>query len=407
MNPNLANKNLIQEPARTLPVRYAGYDVVVAGGGIAGIAAAVSAARAGKKVLLIERMYALGGLATLGLVTIFLPLCDGRGHQVSFGLAEELLRLSISKGWERDYPNTWLQSGESHDSQRYQVRYNAQVFAVLAEQLLKETGVTVLYGTTICQVFRNKKRITHLIAENKSGRFAISVRSIVDATGDADLFQLAGAPTALYSKGNLPAAWFYETKNGTNTLHMLGAADVLPNGNNVELPDKLSGRRISGLDADELTEAVMDCHSQSLKTFLKGGPVSEKHSLTALAAIPAIRMTRKICGVFTQDESEQNKTFSDSIGMIGDWRKTGSVYEIPLRTLYTTGLENCMAAGRIISVTDALWDVTRVIPAAAVTGQAAGLAMAMTETISELVPADLQEALRQQKVCIHRGEVEL
>ena len=79
------NAEYIQEPERTLPVRYADYDVIVAGGGIAGIAAALAAARAGKRVLLLERMFALGGLATLGLVTIYLPLCDGKGHQLSFG----------------------------------------------------------------------------------------------------------------------------------------------------------------------------------------------------------------------------------------------------------------------------------------------------------------------------------
>ena len=140
------NAEYIQEPERTLPVRYADYDVIVAGGGIAGIAAALAAARAGKRVLLLERMFALGGLATLGLVTIYLPLCDGKGHQLSFGLAEELLKLSIREGWERDYPDTWLSGSTEHGRQRYKVRYNAQVFAILAEQLLAEENVKILYG---------------------------------------------------------------------------------------------------------------------------------------------------------------------------------------------------------------------------------------------------------------------
>lgn len=400
------NSNLsIQESAKTLPVRYTGYDVIVVGGGIAGIAAALSAARTGKKVLLLERMYALGGLATLGLVTIYLPLCDGLGHQVSFGLAEELLKLSISHGWETDYPDTWLPQETQHGKQRFQVRYNAQVFAVLAEQELKKTGVKILYGTTVCQVLCQEKKIAYLIVENKSGRFAIPVRSAVDATGDADLFQMAEAPTAVYKKGNLPAAWFYETKNGRNTLHMLGAADILPDDKNAQIPDKLNGRRISGLDTDELSEAVITCHEQSLQTFLQDGPVSELHSLTALAMIPQLRMTRRICGVFTQDDVDRQKAFPDSIGMVGDWRKAGSVYEIPLRTLYTAEIENCMAAGRIISVTDALWDVTRVIPAAAVTGQAAGLAMALTDNVHTLDPAQLQQNLRLQNVKLHLADI--
>ena len=73
-------------------------EVLVAGGGIAGIAAALAAARTGADVLLLEREYILGGLGTAGIVTIYLPLCDGMGNQVSFGIAEELLRLSIQHG---------------------------------------------------------------------------------------------------------------------------------------------------------------------------------------------------------------------------------------------------------------------------------------------------------------------
>ena len=91
-------------------VRYE-CDVLVAGGGVAGIASAMAAAREGAKVILLDRSYVLGGLATSGLVTIYLPLCDGVGHQVSFGIAEELLRLSIEHGDEGRYPAAWLDGG--------------------------------------------------------------------------------------------------------------------------------------------------------------------------------------------------------------------------------------------------------------------------------------------------------
>ena len=83
-------------------------DVLVAGGGFAGISAALSAARCGAKVILCEREFALGGLATLGLITIYLPICDGEGNQVSFGIAEELFRLSIKHGYQDMYPKAWL-----------------------------------------------------------------------------------------------------------------------------------------------------------------------------------------------------------------------------------------------------------------------------------------------------------
>ena len=83
---------------RTIPVT-GHWNTVVCGGGIAGVAAAVSAKRAGaSSVLLLERSYLLGGMATAGLIIIYLPLCDGMGHQASFGLSEELLRLSVSCG---------------------------------------------------------------------------------------------------------------------------------------------------------------------------------------------------------------------------------------------------------------------------------------------------------------------
>ena len=115
-------------------------DVLVGGGGIAGIAAALAAAREGKRVILCEKTYMLGGLATAGLVTIYLPLCDGMGRQVSFGIAEELIKLSVKHGIEAKAESylAW-QNGSDEDQKqhRYQVRFNAQLFAILAEQLLE------------------------------------------------------------------------------------------------------------------------------------------------------------------------------------------------------------------------------------------------------------------------------
>lgn len=96
----------MEQTVKVTPVD--GYDIAVCGGGIAGIAAALAAARHGKKVVLLERQYMLGGLATAGLITIYLPLCDGCGKQVSFGIAEELLKMSIKHGAEARYPKNWL-----------------------------------------------------------------------------------------------------------------------------------------------------------------------------------------------------------------------------------------------------------------------------------------------------------
>lgn len=385
---------MYQEQARELSARYGAYDIVVAGGGIAGVSAALAAARAGKRVLLIERMFGLGGLATLGLVTYYLPLCDGMGRQLSFGIAEELLKLSMLHGCEERYPDTWLESGREHGDQRYEVRYNAQVFAVLLEELLTREGVEILYGTALCSVLRDGSRLTALIVENKDGRSAVPAAGFVDATGDADIYHMAGHPTAQYGAGNNMGAWFYEAQGAEQKLHLLNMSDESP-----------KHGRISGLDAREITQFQLRSHSFSLKTFLKSGGVSGNHSLTTLTAIPQLRMTRRLVGAYTLDESEDHQSFPDSIGMIGDWRKRGSAFEIPFRTLYHPDLCNVAAAGRCISVTDDMWDIARVIPPCAVTGQAAGLALALSDDLTKLDVSDLQQALRESGVKLHLNEV--
>ena len=123
-------KKVISESIET-PITLS-CDVLVCGGGFAGISAALAAARQGSKVILLEKEYMLGGLATAGVVTIYLPLCDGMGNQVSFGIAEELFKLSISMGAESDYPANWLDSNDpskrTKKDKRFQVRYNPHIF---------------------------------------------------------------------------------------------------------------------------------------------------------------------------------------------------------------------------------------------------------------------------------------
>ena len=130
------------------------YDVAVCGGGFAGISAALAASREGKKVVLFEKQFILGGLGTAGLVTIYLPLCDGLGNQVSFGIAEELLKLSIFYGAEDKYPENWLDNkgSRTEKDKRYEVQYNPNIFAILAEQLLIKNGVDILYGSYVVDV---------------------------------------------------------------------------------------------------------------------------------------------------------------------------------------------------------------------------------------------------------------
>ena len=119
------------------------YDVIVAGGGIAGVAAALSAARLGKKTLILEKSTVLGGLATMGLINFWVPLCNGRGKQVIRGMAEELLRLSIQYGYDT-LPEEW-KHGEPEEptNVRYTTCYSIGMFALAMVKGLHDAGVTI------------------------------------------------------------------------------------------------------------------------------------------------------------------------------------------------------------------------------------------------------------------------
>ena len=203
-------KDYVTESSHKLSIAYEP-DVLIAGGGIAGVAAALAAARNGATVLLAEKQCMVGGLATSGLVAEYLPLCDGMGHQVCFGIAEELLRLSLESGAKQPIPTVWLQDvpGEGRKKMRYRVQFNPHHFALLLEQRLLREKVRILYDTRICAASCRNQRVEYLVAENRSGRFAIKAKTYVDATGDALLYELAGLPVRTFSKGNILAGWYY------------------------------------------------------------------------------------------------------------------------------------------------------------------------------------------------------
>ncbi len=375
------------------------YDIAVCGGGFAGISAALAAAREGKKVILFEKEYMLGGLGTAGLVTIYLPLCDGCGHQVSFGIAEELLRLSITYGADAMYPAGWLDGdgprGPEHH--RFMVQYNPHVFAILAEKLLTECGVDILYGSYVVDAEAEDGRITALHVENKSGRSVYRIRAVVDATGDADIAHFAGAPTATFSRGNILAGWYYYTDGEGSKLQMLGAAD------NFQGPP--TGERYTGLDGVEISDMVRKSHEMTLKHYLQKREENPNVSLSTIASIPQLRMTRRIAGEYEMTEGDDHACFADSVGMVGNWKQRGPIYEIPFRALYSKEVKNLITAGRCISTDDTMWDVMRVIPCCAVTGQAAGTAAALSEDFSTLDVKDLQAVLQKRGVVLHESEI--
>ena len=399
---------VIRETLETKVTEYC--DVLVCGGGFAGISAALAAARQGKKVILLEKQFMLGGLGTSGLVTIYLPLCDGVGKQVSFGIAEELLRVSISMGAEDRYPENWLDSDDiskrTDKDKRFEVQYNPQLFAILAEQLLSKTGVTVLYGSYAVGVSKQEDKIDAVIIENKSGRQALAAKTVVDATGDCDIAYFAGAPTENFKQGNVLAAWYYSMGQKGYKLNMVGIADIPDDQKNDKNTVKLLvSKRFSGLDGKELSEMTQLSHSSTLNDIIRHRKTDNTVIPTSIATIPQIRMSRKIVGEYTLHDTEQHKFFADSIGLVSDWRKRGPVYEVPFSTLFSSKVKNLITAGRCTSVTDSMWDIMRVIPCCAVTGEAAGTAAAICDDFTKIDITEYQSILKKNGVVLHEKDL--
>ena len=370
------------------------YDVVVAGGGVAGIAAALAARRSGaERVLLIEREFALGGLATLGLITIFMPLCDGYGHQLSFGLAEELFRLSVQHGAEDSLPECWLGEGSLAErrKRRFEAQYSAPLFMLEAEQLLNDEGVEILFGTSVCAVQLDGDRIDALILENRSGRSAVAGGAFIDATGDAAICTLAGEETADYPPGNILAAWYYRVKDGKHQLRQVGYSESP----GASAEDKKQTAHYDAMDARDLSRMVRNAHQAALKDYLGRTKKPMADPMTLTPVIPQVRMTRRIVGLETMDDNP-NSWYVDSIGVFGNWRRSSPGYEIPFRSLRGAKIVNLLAAGRAVSCENGMWDLVRVTPPAILTGEAAGTAAALAQDFSRLSIGDLQAELRRK-----------
>lgn len=400
-------QNTVFEPERQLNIAGQ-YDVFVAGGGIAGVSAALAAARNGARVILVEKQCMLGGLATAGLVAFYLAICDGMGRQVCYGIAEELLKLSMQHcGKLSNYydPEPWVNNGtpEQKKQVRYQVQFNPQTFALDMEKLLRSSGVHILYDTTICNVLKEGNKITAVIVENKSGRSAYRVNSVVDATGDADICARAGVPTADYADKNILAAWSYAFAQGEVKIKTVGAVDNPASSGKEE---NLAAKRFSGLDGEENSEMIQQAHQIVLSRAVESRHTDDSYEIVTLPTMLQVRMTRRLVGEYTLDEPEMHKEFPDSVGLISNWKKRGPVYEVPFGTLYSKDVVNLLCAGRCISVTDTMWDISRVIPPCAVTGQAAGTAAAMGNDFTTLSVDALQKALQSAGVRLHEAELE-
>lgn len=379
------------------------YELIVAGGGVAGVAAAITAARRGKRVLLLEKSNILGGLATLGLVNFFVPLCNGRGKQVIFGLAEEWFYDAAKYGYDT-IPDNW-QTGE----RRMVNRYSPYIFALqLTEQIQKE-GVDLLFDCIGSQPVMEGNRCKGVITESKSGREYYEAEMVIDTTGDCDLLRRAGVPV-------VPGNNFYTYIGKKITLESCRKAAEKGNillayenvkGGTVNLygDDQPEDKPLwSGLTVEEVTDYLVDNQLEMLRKLKDDDRKSR--DIAMLPMMPNFRTTCCIDGDYTLLATDCYRHFEDSVCAINDFDRKDFLYEIPLRCLVRKEFPNLITAGRSAAGKGYAWDVIRVIPPAILTGQAAAeaaiLAMESGCPIAEVEIGELQRRLeKDDRIMIH------
>ena len=401
------------------------FEVAVAGGGVAGCAAALQAARNGRKTVLLEKSVFLGGLATAGLIYVYLPLCDGNGRQVTFGMAEELMRNSISLG-PGDIPQNWNDVDDPMHP-RFRCIFSPASFMLTLEELLVKAGVEIWYDTLVRDCVVTDNTLKAVIVENESGSLRIDADCFVDASGSAILARRANVPCT--AGQNFISVWAMEYSKGLqgglteNIKPFTFTTYGFDQECKIHMKEEDRQQLYPGLDEEQLRQQVITsgCDGRSVSNY-----VLETHRILrwhyrqknnrletfplTLSAMPQFRTIYSINGEYVLDSEDYGKTFDDSIGLIADWRKPGYVWEIPYRALVPQGqFGGLLSAGRCISSIHDAWEVTRVIPPAVMTGQVAGLAAALASARHcqpwQIPYSDLHDALAKMGFQFHFADL--
>jgi glycine/D-amino acid oxidase-like deaminating enzyme len=439
------------EPSRQTPV-WGEYDVVVLGGGPAGIAAAVAAARAGSKTLLVERYGFLGGMGTAAGVTNFCGLhanVHGEIRQVVHGVADDLLQLIDALGG--------LNQPHALFGKTVAQAYDTAAYKIAADDLLLSAGVEILFHALGAgAVMDGERRVQALLVETKSGRHAVIARAFIDASGDGDLAAWAGAP---WDKGDGDGNMLYPSTmfriNGVDPERAGKAWEVIPQlmlqaeaegryrfprktpivrpqksgiewrVNLTQLANR-AGNAMDGTDARDLSEAEVLGRRQIAEVagFLREVPGFESCYIVDIAPQVGIRETRRVRGLYQLTEADvlECASFDDTVGVNGwplelhlkgdvefRWPKipeSRGFNHLPSRMTVPVGLDNVWVAGRCASMSHEAQSAARVTGACFVMGQAAGsaahLALQSGGTAGDVDVARLQARLEDNGAWLGR-----
>ncbi|MBR3577136.1 MAG: FAD-dependent oxidoreductase [Clostridia bacterium] len=384
------------------------YDVIVCGGGVAGVAAAVTAAGEGHSVLILEKSNILGGLATLGLINLFVPMCNGRGKQIIFGLCEKWVRLSTEVGFDT-IPEEW-KNGEPAEptNVRYIQRFSPDIFALQLTEEIVKSGADILFDCIACEPVMEGKTCKGVITESKSGTEYYGCKMLIDVTGDCDVLRHGGVPV-------VPGENFFTYMAKMITLESCERAVKEKNiyraftgisGGGVNLfgdnqPENVP--KWSGLTVEEVTDYLVRNQLLVLKR-LKGTDRFARE-ITHLPFMPQFRTTCRLDGDYALKVSDAYKHFDDSICAINDFEHRDHLFEVPLRCITRKDYPNMLTAGKSASGEGYGWDVLRVIPPAIITGQAAAhtACMALRDKVNaaDVNITNLQKKLENDDIMVH------
>jgi len=441
----------IREAARDTPI-YRDCDVLVAGGGPAGTAAAAAASRMGADVVLLERYNHLGGLSTGGLVIWIDRMTDWEGELVIRGFAEEVFdRLpkdAVAGPDQRDWGSRdaalaayWApRTSAFHGVVTWSPTLDPERLKLLSQDMLLERRVHIVYHAWIAAPLVEDGAVRGAIFESKSGRQAVRARVVIDATGDGDLHAMAGARSEtdieesdihhcmntawlfggvdmnrwLEFRSGQPAQFAQFMSLGRERLHFFEKPFVSwRNDIALYMGPRQSG--FSALDVDDLTTVEVrsrNLMAQHLEFYRANAPGFEDAYLLYGAPQLGVRHARRMIGVskVTRAQWPSGLTHHDEIGVSPCLSPKFPNISIPYGSLVPETLDGLIACGRHIGCDATSHSFLREIPQCWITGQAAGAAAAIAANRG-IAPrsvdiAELQRALSAQGVYLrHRTKV--